>query len=73
MQRKTAGNAFFVKRFLLYLHQAGLLRFDPDHLHGRWDWDAAGIESADREEFRVDGIDFDYSRITIAGKTVELR
>ncbi|PTL78247.1 AAA family ATPase [Vitiosangium sp. GDMCC 1.1324] len=39
--KKTAGNPFFVTRFLRYLHQSGLLRFDAEH--GSWEWDLAGI------------------------------
>ena len=41
----TGGNAFFVQRFLLHLHQAGLLRWDPEQRH--WAWDAAAIERAE--------------------------
>ena len=42
VRRLTGGNAFFVQRFLLHLHQAGLLRWDPEQRH--WAWDAAAIE-----------------------------
>ena len=45
VRRMTGGNAFFVQRFLLHLHQAGLLRWDPEQRH--WAWDAAAIERAE--------------------------
>jgi predicted ATPase/signal transduction histidine kinase len=35
--RKTAGNPFFVKRLLRFLHQSGLLVFDAEQ--GEWSWD----------------------------------
>ncbi|WP_053066884.1 AAA family ATPase [Archangium gephyra] len=40
--RKTAGNPLFVTRFLRYLHQSGLLRFDLER--GAWQWDPARLE-----------------------------
>ncbi|WP_158502098.1 ATP-binding sensor histidine kinase [Vitiosangium sp. GDMCC 1.1324] len=40
--KKTAGNPFFVTRFLRYLHHSGLLRFDVER--GTWDWDLAALE-----------------------------
>ncbi|QRK07689.1 AAA family ATPase [Archangium violaceum] len=42
MQRKTAGNPLFVSRFLRYLHQSNLLRFDLER--GTWVWELAGAE-----------------------------
>ncbi len=40
--RKTAGNAFFVVRFLRHLHRSGLLRFDWGA--GTWTWNLQAIE-----------------------------
>ncbi|MBZ4421747.1 ATP-binding sensor histidine kinase [Myxococcus sp. RHSTA-1-4] len=40
--QKTAGNPFFVGRFLRHLHQAGLLTYDVER--GAWEWDLAGVE-----------------------------
>ncbi|WNG48707.1 AAA family ATPase [Archangium minus] len=42
MLRKTEGNPFFASRFLRYLHQANLLRFDVER--GAWVWDLTGVE-----------------------------
>jgi predicted ATPase/signal transduction histidine kinase len=39
---KTAGNPFFVKRLLRFLHQSGFLAFDAEQ--GKWRWDLARIE-----------------------------
>ncbi|WP_158501964.1 AAA family ATPase [Vitiosangium sp. GDMCC 1.1324] len=46
--RKTAGNPLFVIRFLRYLQQSGLLRFDADL--GTWQWNLARIEQTDVTE-----------------------
>jgi predicted ATPase/signal transduction histidine kinase/PAS domain-containing protein len=43
--KKTAGNPFFVRRFLVYLYEAGLLAYDPQS--GRWSWDIARIDGAE--------------------------
>ncbi|PTL78248.1 ATP-binding sensor histidine kinase [Vitiosangium sp. GDMCC 1.1324] len=45
---KTAGNPFFVTRFLRYLHHSGLLRFDAER--GSWEWDLAGTAQVDVTE-----------------------
>jgi predicted ATPase len=46
--RKTAGNPFFVKRLLRFLHQSGLLAFDADQ--GRWSWDLERIAQVEVTE-----------------------
>ncbi|OJT19961.1 hypothetical protein BO221_32675 [Archangium sp. Cb G35] len=48
VQRKTAGNPLFVTRFLRYLHQSGLLRFDVER--GTWQWDLARMEQVEMTE-----------------------
>jgi predicted ATPase/signal transduction histidine kinase len=48
VQQKTAGNPFFVVRFLRHLHQSGLLAFDADR--GMWDWDERRTAQADVTE-----------------------
>ncbi len=40
---RTGGNPFAVKAFLRFLHEQGLLHFDPRSR--RWEWDLARIES----------------------------
>ena len=50
--KKTGGNPFFVRRFLGYLHAAGLLVYDPRT--GRWSWDIARVEVAEATENVVD-------------------
>jgi predicted ATPase/signal transduction histidine kinase len=52
VQRKTAGNAFFARRFLLHLHQTGLLRWEGES--AGWQWDTAGIEAAEVTENVLD-------------------
>ncbi|HYO73852.1 MAG TPA: AAA family ATPase [Archangium sp.] len=42
VHEKTGGNPFFVTRFLLTLHQDGLLTRTPE---GEWRWDAAGVRA----------------------------
>ncbi|AKI99168.1 Signal transduction histidine kinase CheA [Archangium gephyra] len=42
VHEKTGGNPFFVTRFLLTLHQDGLLSRTPE---GEWRWDAAGVRA----------------------------
>ncbi|MBN1209986.1 MAG: AAA family ATPase [Myxococcaceae bacterium] len=42
VQRKTAGNPFFVGRFLYFLRQSGLLAFAVER--GEWEWDLARVE-----------------------------
>jgi predicted ATPase/signal transduction histidine kinase len=49
---KTAGNPFFVRRMLRFLHQSGLLVFDPGAR--TWTWDLAAIERVDVAENVVD-------------------
>jgi predicted ATPase/signal transduction histidine kinase len=44
LQQKTAGNPFFVARFLRHLQRSGLLAFDHDR--GAWDWDERRIAAA---------------------------
>ena len=46
--RKTAGNAFFVGRFLHHLRQESLLRWDETM--GGWIWDLSAIEQAEVTE-----------------------
>jgi predicted ATPase/signal transduction histidine kinase len=46
--RKTAGNPFFVKRLLRFLHQAGLLIFDAEQQ--AWRWELALIEQVEVTE-----------------------
>ena len=46
--RKTAGNAYFVRRFLHAIHQQDLLVFDPRE--GSWSWDGERIERAESTE-----------------------
>ncbi len=41
MLNKTAGNPFFARRLLLFLHTQGLIRFNPETL--AWQWDTAEI------------------------------
>jgi predicted ATPase/signal transduction histidine kinase len=43
IRRKTAGNPFFVQRFLAYLVQAGLLVHSADR--ARWTWNTPRIEA----------------------------
>ena len=50
--RKTAGNPFFARRFLLLLHARGLIRFAAD-AH-RWEWDVAELEDAPIADSVVD-------------------
>ena len=38
---KTEGNPFFLAQFLLSLHEAGLVRFDP--VAGAWGWDQPAV------------------------------
>lgn len=45
---KTAGNPFFVGRFLRHLHQLGLLVFEIDRC--RWEWDEGRIVALDVTE-----------------------
>jgi PAS domain S-box-containing protein len=45
VQKKTASNPFFVRRFLGYLYQEQLLVFDAKD--GRWAWDAAMIDDVE--------------------------
>jgi PAS domain S-box-containing protein len=52
IEKKTAGNPFFVRQFLGYLYQAGLLVYDP--LTGRWAWETGRIEGAEVTENVVD-------------------
>ncbi|HEX5754122.1 MAG TPA: AAA family ATPase [Archangium sp.] len=42
VHEKTGGNPFFITRFLLTLHQDGLLTRTPE---GEWRWDAAGVRA----------------------------
>jgi predicted ATPase/class 3 adenylate cyclase len=42
---KTAGNPFFLRRFLRYLAEEGHLRFDE--AQGGWQWDIAAIRELD--------------------------
>ena len=46
--QKTAGNPFFVQRFLRHLHRSGLLAFDAER--GAWAWDARRIAEASLTE-----------------------
>ncbi|MCY1079845.1 ATP-binding sensor histidine kinase [Archangium lansingense] len=46
--RKTAGNPFFIKRLLRYLHQCGLLVFDAEQ--ERWSWDLERIAQVEVTE-----------------------
>ncbi|WNG37678.1 AAA family ATPase [Archangium violaceum] len=46
--RKTAGNPFFIKRLLRFLHAAGLLTFDAEQ-HA-WRWELARIEQVEVTE-----------------------
>ena len=50
--RKTAGNPLFVRRFLQYLHDAGLFAFD--RRSGVWRWDPARIAEAPVTENVID-------------------
>ena len=43
VHEKTAGNAFFVRQFLMSLAADGLLKFNPQTL--RWDWSADAIDA----------------------------
>jgi len=43
VQRKTAGNPYFVKEFLNILHEEKLITFDFDYLS--WQWDMNQIEA----------------------------
>jgi predicted ATPase/signal transduction histidine kinase len=52
VHRKTAGNPLFVRRFLQYLHGAGLLAFDRQT--AAWRWDPARITEAPVTENVVD-------------------
>jgi hypothetical protein len=44
IESKTAGNPFFILRFLGHLNEAGLLIYDTKT--GRWSWDIERIEEA---------------------------
>jgi predicted ATPase/signal transduction histidine kinase len=48
--KKTAGNPFFVRRLLRFLHQRGLLAF----LAGAWSWNLTSIEAVEVTENVVD-------------------
>ncbi|APR78348.1 Sensory box histidine kinase [Minicystis rosea] len=48
VQQKTAGNPFFVERFLRHLHRSGLIAFDRER--GAWIWDARRAVAADVTE-----------------------
>jgi predicted ATPase/signal transduction histidine kinase len=52
VHKKTAGNPLFVRRFLQYLHDAGLFVFDRQT--GAWRWDLAQITGAPVTENVVD-------------------
>lgn len=52
VHKKTAGNPLFVRRFLQYLHDAGLFVFDRQT--GVWKWDLARIAEAPVTENVVD-------------------
>jgi histidine kinase len=41
--QKTAGNPFFIRQFLVALHDKGLLTFDPQL--GRWQWSIVAIQA----------------------------
>ncbi|WP_224367325.1 ATP-binding sensor histidine kinase [Hyalangium versicolor] len=43
--RKTAGNPFFMTRFLRFLHGSKLLSFDAER--GEWSWELARIEQVE--------------------------
>ncbi len=49
---KTAGNPFFLRRMLRFLHQSALLVFDP--VAQIWTWDLAAIRTVDVAENVVD-------------------
>jgi predicted ATPase/signal transduction histidine kinase len=58
IQRKSAGNPFFVSELLRTLHQDGLFAFD--HGRGRWTWDLEGIR---RAKISDNVVDFMVARI----------
>lgn len=41
---RTHGNPFFLRRFLVLLHEQGAIDFDPEG--GRWRWDIGRVEEA---------------------------
>ncbi|HEX8949350.1 MAG TPA: AAA family ATPase [Dissulfurispiraceae bacterium] len=49
--RKTSGNPFFVHQFLGFLHNEGMLRFEPSR---GWKWDLGRINAMPVEETMVD-------------------
>lgn len=57
-QEKTAGNPFFLGRFLVAVHERGLVRFDRSEL--RWTWDLDGIAA---EEITDNVVDLMCARI----------
>ncbi|WP_257455285.1 trifunctional serine/threonine-protein kinase/ATP-binding protein/sensor histidine kinase [Archangium lipolyticum] len=59
-REKTGGNPFFLRRFLLTLHEDGLLMRTPE---GRWRWDA---EAVGRKGYSDNVVDF------MAGKLRQL-
>jgi predicted ATPase/signal transduction histidine kinase len=46
--RKTAGNPFFIRRFLGFLHRSGVLRYQA--WKGEWTWDLESADTADVTE-----------------------
>jgi predicted ATPase/signal transduction histidine kinase len=50
--RKTAGNPFFIKRLLRFLHQSRSLAFAVDV--GAWHWDLARVDAVDVPDDVVD-------------------
>ena len=52
IEKKTAGNPFFIRRMLRFLHQSELLVFDA--AKGTWTWDLMRIEQLDVAENVVD-------------------
>jgi predicted ATPase/signal transduction histidine kinase len=52
MLNKTAGNPFFARRLLLFLHTQGLIRFVPEAL--AWQWDTSEIARTPIAESVVD-------------------
>lgn len=49
---KTAGNPFFLKELLGFLHREGWIAFDGEH--SRWQWDAGKIEKVGISDSVVD-------------------
>ncbi len=52
LYRKTNGNPFYTRQFLMLCHMKGFIRFSKPH--GRWEWDLEAVSACPAEENVVD-------------------